>query len=48
MDKIEVVCGKGEATIQVIDLFGDTLATVLEDISPALGCFYKKKHSGFG
>ena len=29
MDKIEVVGGKGETAIQVIDLLGDTLATVL-------------------
>jgi len=32
VDKIEVVCGKGEGAIQVIDLFGDTLATVLQEV----------------
>lgn len=32
MDKIEVVGGKGETAIQVIDLLGDTLATVPQGV----------------
>lgn len=43
MDKIEMICGKSEATIQVINLFGETLATVLQDISPPPGCFQHKE-----
>jgi hypothetical protein len=32
VDKIEVVCGKGEWAIQVIDLVANTLATVLQEV----------------
>jgi hypothetical protein len=45
VDKIEVVCGKREGAIQVIDLFGDILATVPRGVPRLNRVFLRNEHT---